>query len=292
MSTLRPARTRLPSPADRLPFGAADLRVSPFCIGHVDEPGAIAAAFDAGINFFFVTTDLHWPVYEGSRRGLEQLLRRRGGVRDRIVVAAACYATQPEFCTSPFEELLEAVPGLERLDVLIAGGAYSHEFMLRLPVYEEHRRVRFLGARAIGTTFHDRRLALSAVRGGLVDAAFIRYNPDHSGARGDLFPHLPEGGRTLLLNFKSVWRVVGPTRCCELGVGDDCWRPRPTDYYRFALARPEIDGVLCAPRTPAQVQELLRALEEGALSPEQERYLLDLADLDQGRAKLDSSRDP
>ena len=34
------------------------------------------AAFDAAINCFFVSTDMHWPFYEQPRRGLKLLLAR------------------------------------------------------------------------------------------------------------------------------------------------------------------------------------------------------------------------
>src|SRR5205823_1724956 len=72
------ARLTLPRPTDRLPLGMTGLSVSPFCLGIVESPETIPAAFDAGINLFFLTADLHWPLYEGLRRGLEQLFARGG----------------------------------------------------------------------------------------------------------------------------------------------------------------------------------------------------------------------
>src|SRR5262249_26053031 len=80
-------RAALPRLTDRLRLGGTQLEVSPFCLGRVDQPDTIAAAFDAGINFFFVSADMHWPLYEASRVGLGALLARGGAVRDRIVVA-------------------------------------------------------------------------------------------------------------------------------------------------------------------------------------------------------------
>jgi hypothetical protein len=72
----------------RLSVGRFGLSISPFCLGAVKEPRAIEVAFDNGINFFFISADLHWPLYEASRRGLATLLKRGRGVRERIVVAA------------------------------------------------------------------------------------------------------------------------------------------------------------------------------------------------------------
>src|SRR5262245_19971481 len=178
-------RSSLPLLTDRFPLGSAGLQVSPFGLGMVGDPAAVPAAFDAGINFFFITADMHWPLYEQTRRGLADLLARGGDIRDRLVVAGVCYPTQPEFCMAPFEELVRAVPGLKRLEVRVAGGAYAQEFNVRQPVYAEHRTTAPAGNRAVGATFHDRLAATAAVREEKVDIAFIRYNPGHSGARRD-----------------------------------------------------------------------------------------------------------
>src|SRR5262249_38914938 len=145
MRPRRIPRSCLPRFTDRLVLGGQGLAVSPFCLGMVGVPATVLAAFDAGINFFFITTDMHWPLYEGTRRGMRELLARGPEVRDQIVVAGVCYQTQPDFCIFPFQELVHEIPRLGRLDVLIAGGAYAGEFGTRLPVYEQHRRARFLG---------------------------------------------------------------------------------------------------------------------------------------------------
>jgi hypothetical protein len=230
---------------------------------------------------------MHWPLYEATRRGLADLLARGRGVRDRIVVAGVCYPTQPEFCSMPFRELLEAVPRLERIDVLLAGGAYAGEFERRLPVYEEHRRERFLGNRAIGASFHDRGAAAAAVRAGRLDIAFMRYNAGHVGAGHDVFPRVPERPRPLLFNFKSTSGFVPPARMAELGLAAPrYWQPAVTDHYRFALTRPQLDGLLIAQRTPAEVQQLAAALEQGPLTEEEESYLIDVASVARGDARV------
>ena len=281
------ARTTLPGLADRLALGRGGLRVSPCCLGMVEDPATIAAAFDLGVNFFFVTADMHWPLYEATRRGLERLLARGTAVRDEIVVAGVCYPTQPEFCSFPFRELVDAVPGLRRLDVLLAGGAYGAEVGARLPVYERHREERFLGNRAIGVTFHDRAAAATALQRGGLDIAFVRYNADHSGAREDLFPHVPERPRPLLFNFKSTSGWVPPGRMVEIGLAaPDYWQPEVTDHYRFAFTRPQLDGLLVAPRSPREVEGIAAALARGPLTDEEETYLIDVAAVARGAARV------
>jgi hypothetical protein len=209
MSALGPSRTVLPKLTDRLHLGDTGLRVSPFCLGIVRSDETACAAFDAGINFFFLSADLHWPAYEVARRGLAKLLARGAHIRDQIVVAIVSYVTQPEFCAGALQEGLEAVPGLKFIDVGVMGGAYADEFLTRLGIYLEIRRDGLFGLKALGTTFHDREAALLAINHHLVDLAFIRYNPAHTGAKSDVFPYLTQS-RTLLYNFKST---LGFARC-------------------------------------------------------------------------------
>jgi aryl-alcohol dehydrogenase-like predicted oxidoreductase len=81
-------------------------------LGAVDSADTISAAFDAGINFFFLSADYHWPVYKESRRGLEQLFARGKKIREQVVVAATSYVTQPEFCGAAFGELIATIVSL------------------------------------------------------------------------------------------------------------------------------------------------------------------------------------
>jgi hypothetical protein len=268
-------RDTLPRPEQRLSLGS-ELSVSPMCLGMVSRPEAVPAAFDAGINFFFITADMHWPLYTGIRRGLELLLERGGGVRDDIVVAGVSYTTQPEFCVVPFEELLEDIHGLGRLDVLIAGGAYGPELEVRLPIYASHRKRRFCGARAIGVSFHDRAAAAVQANAGTADLCMVRYNALHPGARDDLFPHVAQR-RSRLYNFTNTFGYVSEQAFPQLGLPAETWCPSVTDHYRYVLGRPEIDGMLCKLDTPEHLEQLRDALDEGPLEPEEEEHLEMLA---------------
>lgn len=281
----RPRPKRFPQMTDRLPLGQTGLVTSPFCVGWVQDPSVVEAAFDAGVNFFFLTTDMHWPVYEGIRRGLAALLRRSSGVRDQIVVAATSYVTQPDFTYAPFVELLEAVPELQRIDVLVIGGAYGHEFATRHPIYQQHLRSGRFGARALGTTFHDRAAAIDAINQAQVDLAFVRCNPVHPGARSDLFPKL-RPSPTRVFNFNSMIGYTRPAALAAHGITADHWRPRPTDYYRFALSQRGVEGLLCSLHHPREVRALERALRQPLLDDEEQRYMIDLASLVGGTMRL------
>ena len=72
--TMLEPRRELPKLTDRYPLGNG-LEISPFCLGLVGDEDVVPAAFEAGINFFFISADMHWPVYEQTRRGLDMIKR-------------------------------------------------------------------------------------------------------------------------------------------------------------------------------------------------------------------------
>jgi hypothetical protein len=284
-------RRELPRPNARLSLGRA-LRVSPLCLGMVQDPRTVPAAFDQGVNFFFFTADMHWPLYEPLRQGLAMLLRRRPSLRDDIVVAVASYVTQPEFCTVPFQEALEAVPGLRHIDVSVMGGCYADNFSGRLERYRAHRSGSFgPPTRALGASFHDRAMAATALTERVVDVGFARYNAAHPGAEVDLFPPVTaarhgRAPRPRLYGFSSTSGWTSESQLAAAGLPRDNWRPAITDHYRFALTPRAVDGLLCAPANPKELRTLIEALAEGPLSKEECTYLRTLGDLKAGRVRF------
>jgi hypothetical protein len=275
MASIVDTRARLRGLTDRLPLGGSGLSVSPVCIGLVGSPDIVPAAFDAGINFFFLTADLHWPIYEHLRRGLQDLLSRGNGIRDRLIVGIVSYLDEPMFQHLQFNEVIDAVPGLERVDVLIAGAIPSAQsFSDRLTALYRARAAGYLGARSIGASFHDRATALTSLTHDAVDVHFIRYNTGHPSARHEIFPYLRPDRASRIFNFTSTFSRVTPERFRELGFeARQYWLPKPTDYYRFVLTSGHVDGLLCAPQQVSQIGALADALAEGGLTPEEERYM-------------------
>src|SRR5689334_4931583 len=104
-------RTKLPSTSDRLWLGRSGLRVSPICLGMTD-PETVVAAYEEGINFFFLTGDLHWPLYAGVRNGLARLLAGNKSRREEIVVGVVSYLDNPLFSALQFNEVMAEVAGL------------------------------------------------------------------------------------------------------------------------------------------------------------------------------------
>jgi hypothetical protein len=268
-------RSRLPLATDRLTLGGSGLTVSPLCLGLVPLPDIVPAAFDAGVNFFFLTADLHWPLYEGLRRGLELLLARAPSVRDQIVVGVVSYLDQPLFQYLQFNEVLDAVPGLARIDLAIAGAVPgAPNFNERYSPLHAARATGRWGVRATGASFHDRPTALACLNSDVIDVGFIRYNASHPGARRDLLPYLKGPRESRVFNFTTMLGRVLPQQFAQLGLNGRSWLPAPTDYYRFVLSNPGIDGLLCAPRTVAELGELLACLHKPPLTAEEEEYVV------------------
>lgn len=266
-------RQQLPRLHDRLPLGQTGLTVSPFALG-ITTPETVLAAFDAGVNFFFLTADLHWPIYEGLREGLRQLFARGPGIRDQVVVGVVSYLDMPLFGALQFHEVIDEVPGMERADILIAGAIPNQSSLLgRFNAIHEARGRGHNGARAIGASFHDRPSALLSVNNNLLDVNLIRYNTAHPGALSEIFPHVRPDRTGLIFNFKSTMSQVTPAQFQQLGLGEQYWQPGPTDYYRFVLSVPGMDGVLCSPQSPEELHGIARAMESGPLSAEEEAYM-------------------
>jgi hypothetical protein len=89
-----------------------------------------------------------------------------------------------------------------------------------------------------------------------------------------------------VFNFNSTIGYMKPEDLAPLGITDDHWQPAVTDYYRFALSPPIVDGVLCSLHYPWHVDALVRALDQGPLDDEEQQYLIDLAKLCKGGLRL------
>ncbi|NOU28065.1 MAG: hypothetical protein HOO96_09190 [Polyangiaceae bacterium] len=129
-------------------------------------------------------------------------------------------------------------------------------------------------------------MARTAMEGALVDLCFVRYNAEHDGAARDVFPFAAAGGRPLLYCFKSTGGYVPDAALDAARLPREKWRPAVADHYRFVLSRAAVDGVLCTLASNAEVDALCSALDEGPMTEEEEQYVVGLAHLGAGRARL------
>jgi hypothetical protein len=271
-------RDILPKASDRLKLGTSGLSVSPICLGIAGSADTVVAAFDAGINFFFVSGDLHWPRYDGLRRGLAQLLSRGPSVRDEIVVGVVSYLEEPLFHYLQFHEVIESIPGLKKVDLLIAGAVSSPDsFKSRLVSLREARLAGHVGCRAIGASFHHRGCALLSLNHDCLDINYIRYNTAHNRAVEDFFPYVRSDRTPLIFSFRSTFPIVTAVRFRQLGLDSRSWQPKVTDYYRFVLTHRHLDGVLCRLSCPREVEELVTAFDDKPLTADELAYMVRLS---------------
>jgi hypothetical protein len=238
-----------------------------------------------GVNFFAVTVDMHWPVYEPLRRGLVELIHDVPAARDEIVIMGISYVTHPRFCHAPFAELLDAHPTFGRIDVSGMGATTNADFLNRWGEHARHVGDDRLGVRALAGLFDDGLAASVAATKRLVDLAFIGYRPSMRFLREVVLDKL-DADSVPVFSVGSSVDHRGRKRLTELGVGPDQWAPRQADYVRYALGAAGMSGALCNPTTVQDMTEIVGALAEGPLTHEERTYLEDLADLDRGLAEL------
>jgi aryl-alcohol dehydrogenase-like predicted oxidoreductase len=165
------------------------------------------------------------------------------------------------------ENLLREL-GTEYLDVfqlfwLGVGSAWTDSTIDALVKLKDEGKVR-----SIGISIHDRVRAGRLVADSPLDLFMIRYNAAHPGAERDIFPHLDARKPAIVAYTATSWRNLlkaprgwtGPTM-----TAGDC--------YRFCLSSPHVDLTLTGPKTWAQLDETLTALEKGPLSAEEERWM-------------------
>jgi len=122
--------------------------------------------------------------------------------------------------------------------------------------------------RALAVSIHDRPRAGRLAEDSPLDALMLRYNAAHPGAEQDVFPHLARRRPAVIAYTATSWRKLLRAPAGWTGpvmTAGDC--------YRFCLSSPHVDVVLMGPKDVGQLRENLAALEKGALSPEEERWM-------------------
>lgn len=126
-------------------------------------------------------------------------------------------------------------------------------------------------ARAIAVSIHDRERAGRLAEDSPLDLFMIRYNAAHPGAERDVFPHLARRKPAVVAYTATAWRKL-------LRAPRGWNRPPMTagDCYRFCLSSPHVDVTLTGPKTWGELDESLRALDQGPLTPDEDRWMREL----------------
>lgn len=238
-------------------LGRTSLEVVPLGVASAyGLPGReVERAFERGIDFFY------WGSIRTADFGAA--LRRIGARdRDRIKVVVQSYARWPAALGASLDKALRVL-GLDHADVLLLGwwNLPPRDAILDAAA-DLVRRGR---ARSVMISCHHRPTFVKLASDPRIDHLMIRYNAAHPGAEADVFPHLPEARPGVVSYTATSWGQLLDPSFVPPGERP----PTATDCYRFALSSPHVDACWCGPRTAAELDGALAALDSGPMTEEE-----------------------
>jgi aryl-alcohol dehydrogenase-like predicted oxidoreductase len=225
----------------------------------IEEDG-VRAAMDRGVNVFFWT----WRG-KGLKNPLREAIRSR---REEVfVIGVATFGWLSWGVRRGAEGLLSDL-GTDYLDAYLlgwlgVGSAWTSGTESELVALRESGKVR-----SIGVSIHDRPRAGRLAASSPLDLLMIRYNAAHPGAETDIFPHVREKKPSVLAYTATAWR-----RLLKKPSGWDGPVMTAGDCYRFQLSSPHVDLALTGPKSRAEVEQNLDAVEKGPLSPDEAKWM-------------------
>ena len=221
----------------------------------LDEAG-VREAIELGANYLFWS-----PVKKFLRTIIKDTVMKD---RERFLLASGPILGYLAGSVRRAVERRLRASGSEYLDVVQVFWAGKMSFLSK-SVIGELCKLRDEGkARAIGVSIHDRKRAGKLAAEGPLDFFMIRYNAAHPGAEADIFPHLPTKKPVIAAYTATSWtKLLRPPK------GWQGPAATPGDCYRFCLSNPNVDVVVSAPKTAAQMRENMQALEKGALTDDE-----------------------
>jgi aryl-alcohol dehydrogenase-like predicted oxidoreductase len=217
---------------------------------HGIEDAGLRAAFDEGVNYVLCTRRSMVPAVRDA-------LRRD---RERMVIATGPVIGHFPFTIRRAAEKALRILGTDYIDVfqLFWAGKMS---VVGERTLAEMTRLKDEGKiRAIGISIHDRQRAARLVLDSPIDLFMLRYNAAHPGAERDVFPHLAQRSPAVVAYTATSWR--------KLLRKPKGWSGAPMtagECYRFCLTNPDVDVVLTAPASRAELEANLREVARGPL---------------------------
>jgi predicted aldo/keto reductase-like oxidoreductase len=220
----------------------------------------ILHAIGRGVNF------LNWP---GGEDALSRVVASLSDRRSEVVVCVQFEARRAADAATELRTILSAL-GSDYVDVLTF--YYVEEMHEWQEIIGRDGALGYCQAakrdgvvRRLGMTTHQRLLAATVARSGLLDVLMLRYNAAHRGAEREVFPVTDELGLPIIAYTALRWGAL--------------LRPTPDDppgfvvptapvWYRFALQSASVAVVLAAPSDRAELEQDLGVLgADGPLSP-------------------------
>jgi aryl-alcohol dehydrogenase-like predicted oxidoreductase len=200
----------------------------------LDAAGIERAYHELGINYFFVTMRAKTMI-----EGVKRLIA--AGHRDDIVLCCGANMPTGGGVKSAFENACKTL-GTDRIDVFQLFWVQYHWYVTgkTWPAMRELKASGKVGQ--LGVSIHDRPMARQLVDELGLDLLMIRYNAAHRGAEKEIFATLPKPRPAVVAYTATRWgKLLQPAK----GLGP----MSPEDCYRFPLSNPNVDVVLCGPKT-------------------------------------------
>lgn len=258
-------------------LGQTQLRVSRLGIGSsaVGDERFVEEAVDQGINYLYWGS-IRRPAFG---RALRHVARRN---REGVVLTVQSYSRVASLLR-PSVELALRRAGIAYFDFLLLGmwnappGKRMVDAALRLRAQGKVHHLMLSTHNRPSLQAHFRAHALGDSP---YEAFMVRYNAVHRGAEQDVFPHLPPERPPALLSYTATrWgHLLDPAK---MPPGEA--PPAARDCYRFALSHPAVSMTLCGPASRAEMQEAIRALDAGPLTPEEQARMRRIGDHVYGR---------
>ncbi len=247
----------------RVKLGRTGVDVGPLAVsgGYDVDAKSLREALDRGVNYWY-----HGSIRrEGMTRAIRDVVS--AGRRDELVVALQSYSRWPWFLEWNFERGLKQL-GLDHADVRLLVWFNS---MPSESIMERVEKMRARGLfKHLAVSSHERTMFPKFAADRRFDILHIRYNAAHPGAERDVFPAMPKESRpgTVAYTATSWGQLLDPGR---MPSGEKPLRGR--DCYRFVLSNPDFNVCMTGPKSADQMREALAALDDGALSAEEnERF--------------------
>ena len=148
--------------------------------------------------------------------------------------------------------------------------------------------------KAIGTSIHDRQRAGQLALNSELDLLMVRYNAKHTGAEEDIFPHLKRRNPAVVSYTALAWQqLISPVKGIELmpwpGNNEKAKIPplTPELCYRFVLSSPHVHLVLTGPKNREQLMVNIKAVQQGALTPEELNWIRQYGKLIRSKKRFD-----
>jgi aryl-alcohol dehydrogenase-like predicted oxidoreductase len=253
-------------------------------------------------NYGIDSSDIEWAAGQGANywvwgasfkkvtAGIKEVIRKD---RENNVVALLGWGFFGWQVRQSIEKALRKL-NTDYLDVFKLGwlgrtSAYSRGIIDSLLKLKQEGKIR-----AIGTSIHDRKRAGELALDSELDLLMIRYNAKHTGAEEDIFPYLKNRNPCVISYTALAWQqLINPVKNIEMppwpGRKEEVKIPpmTPELCYKFVLSNPHIHLVLTGPKNREQLMTNFRAIQQGALTPEELDWIRQYGKLIRSKKKFD-----